>query len=412
MDVLIERCASLDVHKKTVVACIRTPDSGGGKRRGNAVRTFQTTMTGLEALREWLGGHGVTHAAMESTGVYWCPVHAVLEGRFTLLLVNARHVKQVPGRKTNVRDSEWLARLLECGLLRGSFVPLRGVRNLRDLTRLRKALTGDRSRQVQRVAKILELANVKLGSVVTDIMGVTGRAIMEAMIRGEEDPHVLAGLARGSLVRKRAALAEAVPGLIRDHHRFLLRSHLDTIDHLSSRIEEFNRRIEAVTGSFAPALELLESIPGVKRRAAEAILAETGDDMSKFPTAGHFASWARVCPGNHESAGKRRSASTGRGNAWLRAALSQVAWAAVGTRGSYYRALYHRHKARGGPKKAIVVVQHAILVAVWHMSSNGVMHEDLGPDHFRTRDAERQKRHLLGRLRKLGVDVEVRADAA
>ncbi len=410
MDVLIERCAGLDVHKKTVVACVRTP--GDGKRRRNGVRTFGTTMTGLEALGEWLGAHGVTHAAMESTGVYRCPVYAVLEERFALLLVNARHVRNVPGRKTDVRDSEWLARLLECGLLRGSFVPPREIRDLRDLTRLRKALVRDRSRQARRVAKILELANVKLGSVVADIMGVTGRAILRAMIEGEEDPHVLAGLARGSLVRKRAELAEAVPGLIRDHHRFLLRNHLDTIDHLSGRTEALDERIEAVTRPFAPALELLESVPGVKRRSAEAILAETGDDMSKFPTARHFASWARVCPGNHESAGKRRPASTGKGNPWLRAALSQVAWAAVRTKGSYYRALYHRHKARGGPKKAIVVVQHAILVAVWHMLSDGAMHEDLGPDHFRTRDGERKKRHLLARLRKLGVDVEVRSEAA
>ncbi|WP_423927173.1 IS110 family transposase [Candidatus Palauibacter sp.] len=310
MDVLIERCAGLDVHKKTVVACVRTP--GDGKCRRSRVRTFGTTMTGLEALGEWLGAHGVTHAAMESTGVYWCPVYAVLEERFALLLVNARHVKNVPGRKTDVKDSEWLARLLECGLLKGSFVPPREIRNLRDLTRLRKALVRDRSRQVARVGKILELANVKLGSGVADIMGVTGRAILEAMVRGEEDPHVLAGLARGSLVRKRAELAEAVPGLIRDHHRFLLRNHLDTIDHLSGRIEALDERIEAVTRPFAPALELLESVPGVKRRAAEAILAETGDDMSKFPTARHFASWARVCPGNHESAGKRRPASTGK----------------------------------------------------------------------------------------------------
>ncbi|WP_419949615.1 IS110 family transposase [Candidatus Palauibacter sp.] len=412
MDVLIERCAGLDVHKKTVVACIRRPGTDGGKHGRNPVRTFQTTMTGLKALREWLGANGVTHAAMESTGVYWCPVYAVLEGRFELLLANARHVKHVPGRKTDVKDSEWLARLLEHGLLKGSFVPPRAIRDLRDLTRLRKALTRDRSRQIARVAKILELANVKLGSVVTDIMGVTGRAILEAMVRGEEDPEVLAGLARGSLVRKRMELAEAVPGLIRDHHRFLLRSHLDTIDYLSQRIEDLDQRIEEATRPFAAALALLESIPGVATRSAEAMLAETGDDMSKFPTAGHLASWARVCPGNHESAGKRRSASTGKGNGWLRAALSQVAWAAVRTKDSYYRALYHRHKARGGPKKAIVAVQHAILVAVWHMFSNGVLHEDLGPDHFRTHDRERQMRRLLGRLRKLGVDVEVQASAA
>ena len=412
MDVVIERCAGLDVHKRTVVACIRWPGPDGGRHRGKVTRTFQTTMAGLEALREWLGAEVVTHAAMESTGVYWRPVYAVLEPRFDLMLVNARHVKHVPGRKTDVKDCEWIARLLECGLLRGSFIPPPEFRDLRDLTRLRKALARDRGKEINRVAKILELANVKLGSVVTDIMGVTGRAILKAMIEGEKDPQVLAGLARGSLCRKREELAEVVPGLIRDHHRFLLRDLLASIDHLSERIQTLDMRIKVATRPFAPALELLESIPGVARRSAEAILAETSDDMPKFPTAGHFASWARLCPGNHESAGKRRPASTGRGNAWLRAALSQVAWAAVRTKGSYYRTLYHRHKARGGPKKAIVVVQHAIVVAIWHMFSRGTMHEDLGPDHFRGRDKKRQMRHLLGRLRKLGVDVHVQENAA
>ena len=412
MDVVIERCAGLDVHKRTVVACIRWPGSDDGRHREQVTRTFQTTMAGLEALREWLGTEGVTHAAMESTGVYWRPVYAVLEPHFDLMLVNARHVKHVPGRKTDVKDCEWIARLLECGLLRGSFIPPPEFRDLRDLTRLRKALARDRGKEINRVAKILELANVKLGSVVTDIMGVTGRAILKAMIEGEKDPRVLAGLARGSLCRKREELAEVVPGLIRDHHRFLLRDLLATIDHLSERIETLDMRIEVGTRPFAPALDLLESIPGVARRSAEAILAETSDDMSKFPTAGHFASWARLCPGNHESAGKRRPASTGRGNAWLRAALSQVAWAAVRTKGSYYRTLYHRHKARGGPKKAIVVVQHAIVVAIWHMFSRGTMHEDLGSDHYQGRDKERQMRHLLGRLRKLGVNVHVQEHAA
>ncbi len=409
MDVVNERCAGLDVHKKTVVACVRVP--GLDRRRRKVTRTFSTTMAGLQALRDWLADHGVTRAAMESAGVYWRPVYAVLEPCFELLLVNARHVKHVPGRKTDVKDSEWLAQLLEHGLLRGSFIPPAPIRDLRDLTRRRKALSRDRGKEITRVAKTLELANVKLGSVVSDIMGVTGRAILKAMIEGEEDPQILAGLARGSLCRKREELAEVVPGLMRDHHRFLLREQLETIDHLSERIRNLDARIEAVTRPFASAIELLESMPGVARLAAEAILAETGDDMSRFPTAGHFASWARVCPGNHESAGKRRSASTGKGNAWLRAALSQAAWAASRTKGSCYRALYHRHKARGGPKKAIVAVQHAMMVAIWHMFSRGTMHEDLGPDHFQGHDKKRRLRYLAGQLRRLGVDVPLEGAA-
>ena len=409
MDVVNERCAGLDVHKETVVACVRVP--GLDRRRRKVTRMFSTTMAGLQALRDWLADHGVTRAAMESTGVYSRPVYAVLEPCFELLLVNARHVKHLPGRKTDVKDSEWLAQLLEHGLLRGSFIPPAPIRDLRDLTRRRKALSRDRGKEITRVAKTLELANVKLGSVVSDIMGVTGRAILKAMIEGEEDPQILAGLARGSLCRKRKELAEVVPGLMRDHHRFLLREQLETIDHLSERIRKLDARIEAVTRPFASAIELLESMPGVARLAAEAILAETGDDMSRFPTAGHFASWARVCPGNHESAGKRRSASTGKGNAWLRAALSQAAWAASRTKGSYYRTLYHRHKARGGPKKAIVAVQHAMMVAIWHMFSRGTMHEDLGPDHFQGHDKKRRLRCLVGQLRRLGVDVPLEGAA-
>ena len=410
MDVLIERCAGLDVHKKTVAACIRTPGVGSGGRRSR-IRTFRTTMKGLEQLRDWLGANAVTHAAMESTGVYWCPVYTVLEGQCELTLVNARHVKRVPGRKTDVKDAQWLAQLLECGLVKGSFIPPREIRQLRDLTRLRKALVRDRSRQVTRVAKILELANIKLGSVVTDIMGMTGRAILDAMVEGEDDPQVLARLARGSLIRKRAEIAEAVTGLMGDHHRFLIRGHLDTIDHLARRVEQLDRRIEVVVRPFEAAMGLLQTVPGVGRRSAEAILAEIGEDMSQFPTPEQFASWARLCPGNHESAGKRRATGTGRGNTWLRAVLSQVAWAAARSTGSYYRALYFRHKARGGAKKAIVVVQHAILVAIWHMFTRGVEHEDLGPQHFDTHDKERQKHRLIRRLQRLGVDVQIKEAA-
>ena len=410
MDVLVDRCAGLDVHKKNVVACIRTPGVGPGERE-NRIRTFGTTMKGLESLRDWLGENGVTRAVMESTGVYWHPVHVVLEDQFELMLVNARHVKKVPGRKTDVKDAEWLAQLLECGLLRGSFIPPAEFRDLRDLTRTRKQLIRERSREVTRVAKLLELANIKLGSVVTDIMGMTGRAIPDAMAGGEDDPRVLARLTYGSLSKKREEIVEAVTGLMRDHHRFLLRTHLARIDQLTRHIADMEQRIAEVTRPFEAAIELLRSVPGVGTRSAQAILAEIGEDMSRFPTPRQFASWAGLCPGNHESAGKRRHAGTGQGNAWLRDALSQVAWGAARTRTSYYRSLYYRHKARGGSKKAIVVVQHAILVAIWHMFTRGVYHEDLGPNHFQAHDKERQAKHLLRRLQKLGLEVEVKEAA-
>jgi len=410
MEVTIQRCAGLDVHKKTVVACVRTPGRSGQKRRSR-IRTFSTTMEGLDALRRWLSSRNVTHAAMESTGVYWRPVYAVLEGRFELMLVNARHVKHVPGRKTDARDCEWIAQLLECGLLRGSFIPPPEIRDLRDLTRLRASLVRDRSRQINRVAKTLELANVKLGSVVSDLMGRTARRILDAMIGGTEDPQTLAGLACGSLKNKKEELAEAVVGLVTDHHRFLLRQHLRRIDHLSEQIQQLDTRIEEHTRPFDGIVEIVESVPGIGRTAAYTIVAEIGLDMSAFPTSGHFASWAGVCPGNNESGGKRRRAPSGKGNPWLRSILAQVAWAAVRTKSSYYRGLYYRMKNRGGPKKAIVAVQHAILVAIWHMLSNGAFHHDLGEDHFQRRDTERRRRYHLRQLKRLGVDVQL-PDAA
>ncbi len=412
MKVVNERCAGLDVHKKSVTACVRAPRDDGAKGRRGKVRTFGTTMADLSALRDWMESLGVTHVAMESTGVYWCSVWAALEGGFELLLVNPRHIKQVPGRKTDVKDSEWLARLLEAGLLRGSFVPDRAVRDLRDLTRTRKTVSRERTRHVNRVAKLLEQANVKLGSVVTDVMGKTGRAILDAMVAGETDSEKLAGLACGTLRSKRGELAEVVPGLMDDHRRFLVGLELRMIDYADRTLAELDARIEEAARLFAGGVALLESMPGVGARSARAIVAEIGDDMSKFPTAGHFASWARVCPGNHESAGKRRSTRTGKGNAWLREALSQASWAAVRTRDSYYRALYYRHRARGGPKRAIVAVQHAMLVAIWHMFQTGALHEDLGADHFRKRNKMRAVRRHISRLQKLGVEIEIVATAA
>jgi transposase len=411
MDVVKPRCAGLDVHKKTVVACVREPGQRRGERRAET-KTFATTMRGLGELRDWLLAHEVTDVAMESTGVYWRPVYAVLEGTVAVVLVNARHVKMVPGRKTDVKDCEWLAQLLECGLLRSSFVPPQPVRDLRDLTRLRKALIRERSHHVNRIAKTLELAQVKLGSVITDIMGKTGRAIVQALSTGIDDPDRLAAYAQGNVRKKRAALREAVVGRLTPHYAFLLQQHLSLIETLDAHIATLDTRIEAAMAPFAAELALIQTMPGVAKRAGEAILAETGVDMTQFPTAGHFASWARLCPGNHQSAGTRYNATTGKGATWLRATLQEAAWAAARSKKSYYRSLYHRIKGRRGAKKAIVAVQHAMLVALWHMLKHRVAHHDLGVDYFDRRDTDRVRRHHVRRLEHLGYDVVLVEKAA
>ena len=411
MDLVYARCAGLDVHKETVVGCVRVPGPEPGERQAET-KTFATTLQGLRALAAWLTAHEVTLVAMESTGVYWRPVYAVLEGTVPVRLVNARHVKMLPGRKTDVRDSEWLAQLLECGLLRGSFIPPVAVRDLRDLTRLRKTLIRERGHHVNRIAKTLELANIKLGSVVTDIMGKTGRAILQALSAGQDDPEQLAACAQGSIRKKQAALREAVEGRLTSHYAFLLQQHLALIDTLDAHIATLDDRIETAMAPFAAAAALAQTMPGVATRAAQAILAETGMDMAPFPTAQHFASWARLCPGTHESAGKRRPATTGKGATWLRATLQEAAWAAVKTKKSYYRALYHRLKARRGPKKAIVAVQHAMLVALWHMLKHRVPHHDLGADYFDRRNTARIRRHHVRRLEALGYQVLLVEEAA
>lgn len=412
MDLVYARCAGLDVHKATVVGCVRIPGAHRGDRHAET-RTFATTRRGLGALLTWLTGCGVTHVAMESTGVYWRPVYAELEGSLQVLLVNARHVQMVPGRKTDVRDCEWLAQLLECGLLRGSFVPPPAIRDLRDLTRLRKALIRERGHHVNRIEKTLELANIKLGTVVTDIMGKTGRAILEALSAGQDRPEQLAGLAQGSIrTKKQAALQEAVTGRLTPHYAFLLEQHLSMIAALDTHIATLDARIETAMAPFADTAALVQTIPGVATRAAQAILAETGMDMAVFPTAAHFASWARLCPGLHESAGKRRPTTTGQGAVWLRATLQEVAWAAARTKRSYYRALYHRLKGRRGAKKAIVAVQHALLVALWHMLTRRVPHQDLGADYFDRRHTARLRRHHVRRLEQLGYQVVLVEEAA
>jgi transposase len=411
MDVVNARCAGLDVHKATVVACVRGPGLQPGVRRGET-KTFATTTRGLKELADWLLGHGVTEVAMESTGVYWRPVYEALEGIVQLVVVNARHVKMVPGRKTDVKDCEWLAQLLECGLLRGSFVPPRAVRDLRDLTRLRKALIRERGHHVNRIAKTLELAHLKLSCVVTDLMGKTGRAILSALSAGLDDPERLVACAQGSLRKKQAALREALVGRLTPHYAFLLQQHLSLIDGVDAHIATLDARIEAAMAPFAAAAALVQTMPGVAARAAQAILAETGVDMDLFPTPGHFASWARLCPGNHESAGKRQSTTTGKGATWLRATLQEAAWAAVRSKKSYYRALYHRLKGRRGAKKAIVAVQHAMIVALWHMLKHRVAHHDLGADYFERRNSARIRRHHIRRLEQLGYDVVLVEKAA
>ena len=402
MDVVNPRCAGLDVHKRQVVACIRTP---GGGRKG-LTRTFGTTTPELLNLLTWLTEHQVDKVAMESTGVYWRPVYQVLEGSVgEILLVNAQHVKAVPGRKTDVKDSEWLAQLLEHGLLRSSFVPPEPIRDLRDLTRFRKTLIHERSSHVNRIAKTLELANIKLGSVATDIMGKSGRAMIEAIIDGRTDPHQLADLSRGVLRKKRDALEPALTGRVREHHAFLLRQQLKVVDDLDQRIRELDARIEECILPFADAVARICTIPGVQHRTAEALVAEMGVDMERFPTAGHLASWAKICPGNNQSGDKRRNASIGKGNNWVKSTLIEAAWAASRTKRSYYNAQFKRLRARRGAKKAVTAVAHSMLNAYWHILRRQTVHSDLGPQYFDRLDRDRLRRHHITRLKALGFRV-------
>jgi transposase len=402
MELCYAVCCGLDVHKKSVMACLRTPGPHG--QRLAQVRTFATTTGALLELADWLTGAGCSHVAMESTGIYWRPVYQILEGRMALLLVNAAHVSKVPGRKTDVKDCEWIAELLEHGLLRGSFVPPARIRELRELTRSRRQLIETHSRQANRVQKVLETANIKLGDVATDVLGASGRAMLKALIAGERDPVTLAGLALGRLKDKRAALEQVLVGRFTDHHAFLLRSLLDHLEFLEAQIGVFDRRIAEATQSMTPALERLDTIPGVARRSAEQIIAELGDDMRQFSTAAHAASWTGICPGNHQSAGKRRQVRTPKGNRWLRSTLVECARGAVRKRDSYLAAQYRRLAKRRGDKKAIVAVAHSILVAAWHILRDGVDYRELGGEYF----DRVQRKHLIRfyqrRLADLGVN--------
>jgi transposase len=362
LDIINACCAGLDVHKKTVVACVRRIGADGVVQR--EVRTFHTLTIGLIAMADWLAQQGVGHVAMESTGVYWKPVFHLLEGRFEVLLVNAHHIKQVPGRKTDVKDAEWIAQLLQYGLLKASFIPPPPIRDLRDLTRQRAQLVGERAGVVNRIHKVLEDANIKLASVATDVLGVSGRSMLAALIDGGDDPEELADLARGKLRGKTIELTQALRGFVSDHHRFLLRTLLRQVDQLEGLIADYTARIEAVTAPLAEPVARVESIPGVGSRAAETIVAEIGTDMSVFPTSGHLASWAGLCPGNDETAGKRRSGKTTKGSQWLRTVLVQVAWSASHTKATTFSVTYRRWAKRMGKKKALVALAHKILVLI------------------------------------------------
>ncbi len=405
MQLVVERGVGLDVHKATVVATIRVPGSGG--RRHQETRTFGTTTPDLLALREWLQANGVTHAAIESTGVYWKPVYYVLEDGLEMLLVNMQDLKRVPGRKTDVKDSEWLAQLLEWGLLRASFVPPPPIRDLRDLTRYRSQQVKDRAQEVNRLCKVLEDAGLKLTNVLTDVMGASARAMLTALVGGATDAAALADLARGRLRQKIPALERALTGRFRPHHAFLVTQGLAKIDFLDETIETLTAEIERQLVPFEPLVAALDTIPGVNRVTAATIVAETGADMSRFPSAAHLCSWAGLCPGNNESANKRRSGRTRPANRYLRAALIQSGLGAMRTKNTALQARYYRVKRHRGHKKAVVAVAHQILEIGFYLMQHGGTYHELGPQYFARRDAERALRRHTRQLEALGYRVTV-----
>lgn len=403
MEQILQRCCGLDVAQKTVAACVRVPGPAG--RREQHIRTFGTMTADLLALRDWLGAHGVTHVAMESTGVYWKPIYYLLEDAFTVLLVNAAHMKNVPGRKTDIADCAWIAELLEHGLLRGSFVPPPAIRELRDLTRYRKAQIQERTREANRLHKVLEDAGLKLAVVASDVLGVSGRAMLEALLHGTTDPAVLADLARGRLRQKLPALRQALVGRFGDHQRFLVGRILAHLDYLDEAIAECSTRIEEVLRPFAPIVERLTTIPGVKQRTAEVLVAECGTDMSRFATAGHLASWAGMCPGNNESGGKRKTGQTRKGSKWLRMALIEAGHAAARTTDTALGARHRRIMRHRGYQRAVVAVGHEILVIAHCLISRNVTYRELGVDYYDRRHAERTIRRCVRLLEQLGQQV-------
>jgi len=407
MEVVHRCCAGLDVHKRSVVACRITPDGQGGWRK--EIRRFGTMTEDLLGLVDWLRAGGATHVAMESTGVYWKPVFNILEGEFEVLLVNAQHIKHVPGRKTDVKDAQWIAELLQHGLLRGSYIPEAPQRELRDLVRYRTVLIQERTREINRVQKVLEDANLKLGSVASNVLGVSGREMLEAIVGGVEDPEALAQLAKGRLRAKIAELERALTGRIKANHRLLLRLHLEHIDDLNAKVETLNEEIDRSLRPFDQHAERqrLDGIPGVGQQVVQVIIAELGTDMSRFPSAGHAASWAGLVPGKNESAGRNRSAKIRPGNRHLKSALVQAAHAAGRTRDNYLAAQFRRLAARRGKKRAAVAVAHSILIIAYHMLRDGTEYRELGGDYFDKRQQEPLQYRLVKRLEGLGFRVSL-----
>jgi transposase len=403
---LIERCAMVDVHKAQITACVRVPDGHGGRRQ--EIREFSTTTSGLLVLADWLRSFAVTVVGMESTGVYWRAVFYLLEDEFECRLFNARHLRHVPGRKSDVQDAEWGCQLIEHGLVRESFVPPRPLRELRDLVRYRKAKIQERGREVQRVEKTLQDAGIKLSSVASEVLGVSARRMLDALIAGTHDPDVLADLAKGALRKKIPALREALNARFTGHHALLIGQMLAQIDFHDETIQTLSERIEELTRPFSREIALLDSIPGVDKRAAEMLLAEIGPDMSRFPTDAHLASWGGMCPGQRESGGKKHSAATRKGSKWLRGTLTECSKAVVRTKGTYLSARYHRIKSRRGHAKATVATGHKILTAAYHVLNQGVPYNDLGEEFFYRRDTEnteRYRRRLIRQLERLGHNV-------
>ena len=409
MRVMSERCAGLDVHQKTVVVCALVGQAGSDPELER--RTWATTTSQLLEMGDWLRARGITHVAMESTGTYWKPVWAVLEGQFDLTLCNAAHVKQVPGRKTDQKDAEWIADLLRHGLLKKSFVPPQPQQDLRELTRYRAQVSADRSAVSNRIRKLLEGASIKLGSVASDVMGVSGRRMLEAMIEGETDPYKLADLALGQLKDKRIQLIEALRGRVRDHHRTMLRLELAQWKFLDALVAELEIAIEEALRPFAEAANLVKTIPGFSDVSAAATVAEIGAGMDQFADAGHLASWAGLCPGHNESAGKHYSGKSRGGNIWLKRILCQVAWAASHTRNTYFTALFRRLAAKRGKKRAILAVAHSILVTIYALLKNQQTYQDLGSDYFDKKNADGLKRYCLRKLEALGHKVTLEAAA-
>jgi len=405
MDLVVERCGGLDVHKDTVVACVRVP--GAGRRREQTIVTFGTTTIQLLALRDWLVANGVTLVGMESTGVYWKPVYFVLEEAVECWLLNAQHLRNVPGRKTDVADAAWICQLIEHGLVRPSFVPPRPIRELRNLCRYRRSQIEERTREAQRLDKVLQDAGIKLSSVATRILGLSGRAMLNALVAGTRDPEVLAELAKGTLRKKIPQLRDALEGRFGAHHGLLVGQILAKLDFLDEVIANLSVEIDRMIAAYEPQVALLVTIPGIDRRTAQELIAEIGVDMSRFPTAGHLASWAGMCPGHHESAGKRRSGHSRPGSKWLHRSLREAAKAAGRTKNTYLGAQYARLRGRRGPAKATTAVGHSILVAAYHMLRDGVTYNELGPDWFDRLSPDQHARRLARQIEALGFTVTI-----